>query len=159
MCSTANRLERIANLTPNAALAPELLRHRPQGVAGHHGQTAHPPLGEGWVAEERNRHGPHSRTIDNENRKRCAARSAGQYSQAEGYGHIQRKAARHGSACAWTEDKKPDQHCQEIEPDHARRRWASADVRRALCRMVYNTTVHGTWIGVSDINKTLHEHY
>jgi hypothetical protein len=28
-----------------------------------------------------------------------------------------------------------------------------------LCRMVYNTTVHGTWIGVSDMNKTLHEHY
>lgn len=144
---------------PYAALAPELLRHRPQGVAGHHGQTAHPPLGEGWVAEELNRHGPHSRTIDNENRKRCAARSAGKHSQTERYGFIQRKAARHGSACAWTEDKKPDQHCQKVEQDLARRRWASADVRRVLCRMVYDTTVHGTRNGVSDMNKTLHKHY
>ena len=25
--------------------------------------------------------------------------------------------------------------------------------------MVYDTTVHGTWNGVSDMNKTLHEHY
>jgi hypothetical protein len=28
-----------------------------------------------------------------------------------------------------------------------------------LCRMVYDTTVHGTSNGVSDMNKTLHEHY
>ena len=116
----------------SAALARELLRHRRQSVAEDYGQIPYSPLGQGRRVEERNRHGPHSRTINDEDRKRCAARSAGQHTQIEGYGHIQRKAARNGSACARTEDKNTDQHCEKVEQDRARRLGTSADVRRSV---------------------------
>ncbi|KAJ8110088.1 hypothetical protein OPT61_g6972 [Boeremia exigua] len=121
-----------------AALARELFRHRSQGVAEDHGQIPHPALGQGRHPEKRNRHGPHSRIIDHEDRERRAARSAGQHTQAEGYGFIQRKAARYGSACARTEDKIADQHCEKAEQDRARRHRASADVRMR----VYITSEH-----------------
>ena len=125
-----------------AALARELFRHRPQGVAEDHGQIPHPPLGQGRRVEERNRHGPHSRIIDNEDRKRRAARSTGQHTQIEGYGHIQRKAARYGSACTRTEDKNTDQHCEKVEQGRARWLRASANVRR---RNISQCMILCTW--------------
>ena len=73
------RNECVANLTPPAALARELLWNRSQGVAVHHGEIPYPPVGQGRRLEERNCNGSYSRTIDNEDRKRCAARSTGQY--------------------------------------------------------------------------------
>jgi len=131
---------------PPPALPRELLWHRSQGVAEDHGQIPHPPLGQGRHIEEFNSHGPHSRIIDDEDRKRRAARSAGQHSQIEGYGLIQRKTARYGFACTRTEYKITDSHREKAEQGRARRYRTSADVKR---RQIYQCMIllymeHGT---------------